>query len=51
MLTKDRLNKEITATKETIEKLKQIEKDSINGILINEIVLKAFEEELCTCTQ
>ncbi len=46
MVSRKRLKEEIEATKVTIEKLKQIEKDSIVGLEINEIVLKAFEEEL-----
>lgn len=46
MLSKERLQKEISATKETIKKLEQIEKDSISGREINEIVLAAFEREL-----
>ena len=44
MVSNNRLKKEIEATKETIKKLEQIEKDSISGIEINKIVLKAFEE-------
>ncbi|KKK86641.1 hypothetical protein LCGC14_2761190 [marine sediment metagenome] len=47
---KEKLEKEIEATKETISKLKQIEKDSITGIEINEIVLKAFENALKKAT-
>ena len=45
-LSKERLQKEITAVKETIKKLKDIELDSISGVEINEIVLKGFEEAL-----
>ena len=46
MLDKERLEQEIKATKETIEKLKQIEKDSISGVEINYIVLKGLENAL-----
>ena len=46
MLTKERLEAEIKANDETIEKLKQIEKDSIAGVEINIIVRRALEEEL-----
>ena len=46
MLSKERLQKEIAATKATIEKLKQIEKDSISGIELNKIVQKSFEDAL-----
>ncbi len=46
MLSNTRIKTEIEATKETIKKLEQIEKDSISGVKINEIVLKAFEAEL-----
>ncbi len=46
MLSRSRIKTEIEATKVTISKLKQIEKDSITGIEINQIVLKAFEVEL-----
>lgn len=46
MLSKERLQQEITATKEAITKLQQIEKDSISGIEINKIVQEAFERAL-----
>lgn len=49
MVLKERLNEEIKSTKETIKKLQQIEKDSISGVEINNIVLKAFEAELEKC--
>lgn len=45
-LTKERLEEEIKATKETIKKLEQIGKDSISGIEINRIVLFGFESAL-----
>ncbi len=46
MISKERLEKEILSTKEAIEKLKKIEQDCINGIEVNEFVLKGFEEGL-----
>ena len=46
MLSKERIEKEIKAIKETTEKLGQIEKDSISGIEVNRIVLEAFKREL-----
>ena len=46
MISKERLKEEIKATKETIEKLKQIKIDSDSGIAVNEIVMKGFEEAL-----
>lgn len=49
MLSKERILQEISATKETIKKLEEIEKDSISGVEINKLVLKAFEEELKRC--
>ncbi len=45
-LSKERLEQEIKATKETITKLYQIGKDSVAGIAINEIVLEGFEKAL-----
>ena len=45
-VNKERLEEEIEATKVTIEKLKQIERDSIVGVEVNKIVLKGFEEAL-----
>ena len=44
--SKNRLKKEIEATKESIKKLQQIKEDSISGIEINDIVQKAFEDAL-----
>ncbi len=46
MLSKERIIVEIKATEETINKLKQIEKDSIAGVEINKLVLKAFNHAL-----
>ena len=46
MISKERLEEEIKATMETIEKLQQIGKDSIVGIEVNLIVKKGFENEL-----
>ncbi len=46
MLTEERLKAEIEANLEAIQKLKQIEKDSIAGVEINQIVQKALEEAL-----
>ena len=41
-----RLEKEIAQTEQTIEKLKQIEQDSITGVEINKIVLKGLKNAL-----
>lgn len=46
MLDKVRLEKEIKAVKEAIENLKKILVDSKDGIELNEIVLKSFEDAL-----
>ena len=46
VLSKERLQTEISACKETIKKLEGIGKDSISGIEINKIVLKGLEHEL-----
>ena len=45
-LSKERIQQEITHSKETIKKLKQIEKDSISGVEINELIIEMFELEL-----
>ena len=45
-LSKERLEEEIKATKETIEKIRKIIEDSYAGIEINKIVLAAFLKEL-----
>ena len=46
MLSNKRIKQEIEALKATDEKLRQILKDAESGLLINEIVLKAFESKL-----
>ena len=46
MLSKERIEQEIKHSKETIEKLEQIQKDSISGIEINDLIILMFEAEL-----
>ena len=46
MLTKEKLEAEIKANKESIEKLEKIHKDCEYGVEINKIVLAALEREL-----
>ena len=45
-LSKEKLQKEIATIKKAIADIKETEKKCGEGILINEIVLRAFEEEL-----
>ena len=46
MLSRTRIKEEIAATKEAIKKLQETAKRCEDGILVNEIVLAAFEMEL-----
>ena len=46
VLSKKRLEQEIAHTKGTIEKLKQIDRDSITGVELNLVILLALEDAL-----
>lgn len=46
MLTEKRIKEEIKAVRQAIDKLKKIQRDTISGVEVNEIVLKAFEDAL-----
>ena len=50
-MKREHIKKEITASKETIEKLEEIKVNTEKGIEVNKFVLEKLEEELkCTST-